>query len=61
MALIAGSLVVAAGILRTRGPVPNFFAIWLETVEVAYPIIVVCILLIAPWVQRRIDRLLPPD
>ena len=61
MSLITGSMTVAVGILHNYGITPRFFALWLNTVVVVYPTIMLSVFFIAPRVQRMIDRRLPPS
>ena len=59
MAAITGSLASGAGVIRNYGLHPETFHVWLRAFEVSYPTIVFSILVIAPIIQKMIQKLLP--
>lgn len=53
------AMLVSAAILYINGvPTDNFFARWLKSVSLAWPLVFVSILTIAPLINRFIDKVI---
>jgi uncharacterized membrane protein len=58
MAIFTGSIVSFVSLASNLGFVPGFFGIWLRTFLIAYVVIVPCILIVGPRVQRIVQYIL---
>lgn len=60
MSLLTVNIVTLSILLLNRIPASQLAEKWLHSACVAWPIVFVCILLIAPWLQRRLEHVYPP-
>ena len=61
MSLVTVNIVCLAILLINHVASHQFFDKWLQSVLLAWPIVFVCILLIAPLLLRLLDHLLPEE